>query len=150
MPSRSESKKSRLRQYLAEKQPACVDEGLVSDLSVLLGPVSNSYLRHLLRLSGVRLSAMVEGVNLHSFDDLQRTLLALAEEYAHGRDEARRTVIEAKDRVRWAAARAVDLEKRAEKDEMLLWIMTWLENPVAFPVWARLRRRVQFADSKYS
>lgn len=150
MPSRSESRKSRLRQYLAEKQPACVDEGLVSELSLLLAPVSESYLRGLLRESGVRLAPMVEGVNLHSLDDLERTLLVLAEEYANGRKEARAAVIESKDRVRWAAARAADPEKRVEKAEMLLWIMTWLENPVAFPVWARLRRRARFADPKIS
>ena len=150
MPSRSKSKNSRLRQYLAEKQPACVDEGLFSELSLLLAPVSEPYLRRLLRESGVRLAPMVEGVNLHCLEDLERTLLVLAEEYASGRKEARSAVIEAKDRIRWAVARAVEAEKRAEKDEMLLWIMTWLENPLAFPVWSRLRRRVQFAESEYS
>ena len=145
MPSRAESKRSRLAEYLAAAQPACIDEQLARELSALLSPVSPSYLRRLLRQSGVQLSPMVEGVNQESLDQLERTLLGLAGEYSNGRKEARAIVIEAKERLRWAVARAADANRKAEKAEMLLWALTWLENPLAFPVWARLRRRARFA-----
>ena len=145
MPSRAESKRSRLAEYLATAQPACVDEQLARELSALLSPVSAPYLRRLLRQSGVPLSPMVEGVNQESLDQLERTLLGLASEYSNRRKETRAMVIEAKERLRWAEARATDEKRRAEKAEMLLWTLTWLENPVAFPVWARLRRRTRFA-----
>ena len=89
---------------------------------------------------------MVEGVNAESLDELERTLLALAQEYANGRADVRPVVIEAKDRLRWAEARAADPERKAAKAEMLLWTITWLENPIAFPVWARLRRRSRLSS----
>jgi hypothetical protein len=51
-------------------------------------------------------------------------------------------VITAKDHARLAAR---NLDKRAEKEEMLLWLLTWLENPPLFRDWVRLRR--SFADA---
>jgi hypothetical protein len=30
--------------------------------------------------------------------------------------------------------------KEAQKEEMVLWLVTWLENPPLFPDWVRLRR----------
>jgi len=47
-------------------------------------------------------------------------------------------VIEAKDHARWAARSA---EKRAVKEEMAMWMLTWLENPPLFRDWVALRRR---------
>ena len=49
-------------------------------------------------------------------------------------------MIEAKDHARWAARNP---EKRAEKQEMALWMLTWLENPPLFPQWVKLRREAQ-------
>ncbi len=46
----------------------------------------------------------------------------------------RRLVIVAKDHARWAS------RKHPEKEEMLLWMTTWLENPAVFPGWVKLRR----------
>ena len=45
-------------------------------------------------------------------------------------------MIAAKDHARWAARNP---ERRAEKEEMVLWMLTWLENPPVFPQWAALR-----------
>jgi hypothetical protein len=54
----------------------------------------------------------------------------------------RRAVIEAKDHARWAARRAgTDADLRARKEEMLLWMLTWLENPGVFREWVGLRNR---------
>jgi hypothetical protein len=47
-------------------------------------------------------------------------------------------VIEAKEHARWAARNP---DKRTEKLEMALWMLTWLENPPLFPQWVRLRRQ---------
>ena len=92
----------------------------------------------------MRLSPVVEGVNQGSFEDLARTLVALAGEY-EGADTARRkslrdAVITAKDHARFAVQRAAG-EKKEDKEEMLLWMRTWLENPLLFPSWVALRLR---------
>jgi hypothetical protein len=107
----------------------------------LLAPVSESYLRRLLRDSGVPLTPLVEGVRQESLDALEASLLRLLGEYEQGdaaaRSRVRRVVIAAKDHARFASRRE---EKRAEKEEMTLWMLTWLDNPPVFPEWIRLRR----------
>jgi hypothetical protein len=35
----------------------------------------------------------------------------------------------------------VDPEKRAQKAEMVEWMLVWLENPGIFGAWAELRKR---------
>jgi hypothetical protein len=99
--------------------------------------VSESYLRRLVRECGIPLDPLVEGVRQSSFGELERTLLALA---AVDRAAARRLVIEAKDHARLASRRLAG-SARADREEMILWMLTWLENPDAFPVWLRLRKK---------
>jgi hypothetical protein len=48
-------------------------------------------------------------------------------------------VITSKEHARLAAQNPA---KRAEKEEMILWLLTWLENPPLFAAWVRLRRGV--------
>jgi hypothetical protein len=107
-----------------------------------LAPVSENYLRRLLREAGIPLDPLIEGVRQTSFDELESTLLALLDEYEKGdgarRAEVRRLVIVAKDHARWAAR---DPEKRPDKEEMILWMVTWLENPPVFRDWVTLRRK---------
>jgi hypothetical protein len=74
---------------------------------------------------------LVEGVRQSSLEELERTLLALL---ACDRAAARRLVIEAKDHARLAQRRGAD------KEEMIRWMLTWLETAEAFPVWLRLRK----------
>jgi hypothetical protein len=80
------------------------------------------------------LDPTVEGVRQDSLESLERTLSALAAEYAKAGPERKKAIrgiaIEARRHAEWA--------KRAESE---LWIRTWLENPPLFPVWAALRRR---------
>jgi hypothetical protein len=140
-PSR-DSKKARLLRRLEAAPSTVIDEPEFRELKSQLEPISESYLRKLLRESGAPLSPLVEGVSLASFDTLERTLQALAGAYANGAVHARALVIDSKVRLRWAESRAPDEAHRAEKREMLLWVLTWLENPVAFPVWLRLRKNV--------
>jgi hypothetical protein len=140
-PPRRESKKARLKLLIEAAPRDRIDEPRFQDLRAQLQPISEEYLRKLLRESGVPLAPLVEGVSLSSFDALEHTLLALSDCYASGAGQARQLVIRAKDRLRWSEARARDEHQRAEKREMLLWVLTWLGNPPAFPLWLRLRKR---------
>jgi len=119
-------------------------------LKALLAPVSDRYLRNLLRATGIPLDPLVEGVRQDSFPNLERTLLALANVLAlarsSGRPEdeelCRRLVITARDHARLAARRmAGSPDARADKNEMIAWMGVWLENPGVFPVWLELRKR---------
>lgn len=104
-----------------------------------LAPVSDSYLRRLLRASGAALHPLVEGVRQEDFAALERTLLALLGEE---RRAARTLVIEAKLHARWV------LKKHPEKEEMILWMLTWLENPGIFPQWLAIRKEALRAQTE--
>lgn len=93
------------------------------------------------------------GIRQDSFEELDHTLAALDREYFsaiaagdHARAQAcRRLVIEAKDHARWALrSPKLTLEQRAAKEEMILWMLTWLENPGVFSTWLELRKRALF------
>ena len=144
--AKSESKKERLAAYLERVRPALITEAHWDELLQELAPVSESYLHNLLRASGLPLAPLVEGVRQDSLEELERTLLVLLDEYARAGDKRRRAcrscVIRAKDHARLATRRmAPDDPHRKLKDEMILWMLTWLENPGAFPIWVRLRKR---------
>ncbi len=85
---------------------------------------------------------MIDGVRQGTLDELEASLRALLEAYEHGdasrRAAVRRLVITAKDHARLAARIPA---KRAEKEEMILWMTVWLENPPVFPEWVRVRRK---------
>ncbi len=144
MPKAKPTKRDDLRRWLERVRPARIGEREWAMLHIELAPVSGSTLRRLLRESGVPLAPLVEGVRQENFEALESSLLSFLEEYersdAAGRTSIRRVVIEAKDHARWAARNP---EKRAEKNEMALWMLTWLENPPLFPQWVRLRREAQ-------
>jgi len=139
------TKRSELERWIAERRPERIGEAEYAGIRAALAPVSESYLRKLLRESGVPLDPLVEGVRQGSFDELQQSLDHLLGIYEAG-DAARRRAVRAvatmaKDHARLAArSRSANAEKRAEKDEMILWLLTWLENPPLFPDWVRLRR----------
>ena len=143
---KGESKKQRLAAYLDRTHPPQITEVEWNELRRELAPVSESYLRNLLRSSGLPLAPLVEGVRQDSLDHLEQTLLALQTEYEKGDEKHRRAcracVIRAKDHARLAMRRmAADEPHRHAKDEMILWMLTWLENPGAFPLWVQLRKR---------
>jgi hypothetical protein len=130
MPS---TKRAKLAEWIERDKPALIGLDEFGRLKEALAPVSENYLRKLLRDSGVPLAPMVEGVRQSNLGVLELSLLALLAEYESG-DAARRRavrnlVITAKDHAKWA-----------HKEENLLWLTTWLENPPLFPAWARLRK----------
>ena len=140
----SRGKRADLLRWLERVRPERIGEREWAMLHVELAPVSGSTLRRLLRESGVPLAPLVEGVRQENFDALESSLLNLLAEYERGdlaaKTSVRRLVIESKDHARWAARIP---EKRSEKQEMALWMLTWLENPPLFPQWVRLRREAQ-------
>jgi hypothetical protein len=135
-----------LERWLSEVRPEVVGEREWDALLRDLAPVSESYLRRLLRESGVALAPLVEGVRQDSLERLEVSLLAMLDEYEAGKHAAaRKAVITAKDHARLAARKPekrAEPEKRAQKDEMILWMITWLENPPLFRDWLRLRKKV--------
>jgi hypothetical protein len=149
MPLNTKSIKQQLRDYLAAERPAAIDEAVWRGLLERLAPVSESYLRDLLRETGLPFAQPFAGVRQHTFEELEQSLRELLEAYtaanaAGERERARycrRQVIAAKDRAKflaknqWTAA-----EKRAEKEEMAQWMLVWLENPEVFPAWVEARK----------
>jgi len=128
--------------WLAYEHPSEIGEAQWDALRRDLAPISRTYLRKLLREANVPLTPLVEGVRQDDFDTLEHSLTALLDEYQRGdaarRTEIRKLVIEAKDHARWAAKNPA---RKAVKEEMALWLLTWLENPPLFREWVRLRRR---------
>lgn len=108
---------------------ALVDGAVWQRLRVELAPISEGYLRRLLRASGVALTPEVEGVRQEDFGALERTLLA-----ATGRE----AVLLAKRHAE--LARRSPRANWAVKTEMIEWMRVWLETPDAFPVWVKLRK----------
>src|SRR5215470_279218 len=136
--SANKSKKTRLREYLAEKNLSAVAEREWRELAASLAPISESYLRRLLADAGIRVEPPFGGVRQTSFDELERSLLELEEVYTRAREtgeraraqQCRNAVIQAKDHARLAARGARTApEKKAQKEEMIRWMLVWLENP---------------------
>ena len=152
MASGKPSKRARLAEHLSRLPRERVGEKDWEQLKERLAPISDGYLRRLLRSSGLPLAPLVEGVRQDSFEDLERTLLALEEERASALQSAnparaqacRRAVIEAKDHARLVLrSPKTDPAKAAQKQEMLLWMLVWLENPGVFGAWLGLRQQAR-------
>jgi hypothetical protein len=144
------SVKQRLADYLAAAQPCTIDEAVWLDLLAKLAPVSESYLRDLLRATGLPFAQPYAGVRQHSFEELEQSLRELTTVYAAALAAAdrqrarycRRQVIAAKDRAKFLAAGSRQPgDKHAQKREMADWMLVWLENPGVFPAWVEARKK---------
>ena len=136
-------KRAELLRWLERERPARIGESEWAVLLAELSGISPGYLRRLLRESGWPLGPLVEGVRQETFEALESSLLNLLKEYessdAARRQSIRRLVIEAKDHARFAARKP---ERTLEKEEMALWMLTWLEIPPLFPQWVQIRRKI--------
>ncbi len=150
MESSSKSVKARLREYLETERPPAITEAVWRDLLARLSPVSESYLRDLLRTSGLPFEQPYAGIRQHTFEELEQSLGEMLEVYQAAsaigdRERARycrRQVIAARDRAKFAAANPkFDQARRAQKEEMSQWMLVWLENPEVFPAWVEARKR---------
>ncbi len=121
------SKKLRLTELLSGV--ALVNTVEWERLRAELAPISESYLRRLLRASGVPLTPDVEGVRQEDFAALERTLLATTD---------RAAVLLAKRHAE--LARRSPRANRLVKTEMIEWMRVWLETPDAFAVWVKRRK----------
>jgi hypothetical protein len=149
VPSASKSIKQQLRDYLAANRPAAITEAVWQDLLRDLAPVSESYLRDLLRATGLPFDQPYAGIRQHTFEELEQSLLEMLQVFSDSlaagqRDRARycrRQVIAAKDRAKWLARTPrTTPEKRTQKEEMAQWMLVWLENPEVFPAWVDARK----------
>ena len=150
VPSANRSVKRKLRDYLAANQPAAITEAVWHDLLRNLAPVSESYLRDLLHDTGLPFAPPYCGIRQHTFEELEHGLRAMLRVYSDSlasgaRDRARycrRQVIAAKDRAKWIAVTPRSTpEKRTQKEEMVQWMLVWLENPEVFPAWVDARKK---------
>jgi hypothetical protein len=150
VPSVSKSVKQQLRDYLAANPPAAITEAVWQDLMLRLAPVSESYLRDLLRDTGLPFDQPYAGIRQHTFEELEQSLRAMLQVYrdaleAGARERARycrRQVIAAKDRAKFlAVAPRTSPERRTQKEEMAQWMLVWLENPEVFPAWVDARKK---------
>ena len=150
MGSKDKSVKQQLREYLAEEQPPAITERVWRQLLQHLAPVSESYLRDLLRDTGLPFEQPYAGIRQHSWDELEQSLRDMHQVYAEAvaaglRERARycrRQVIAAKDRARFLVrSPKLTPEKREMKEEMAQWMLVWLENPEVFPAWVDARKR---------
>ena len=81
-------------------------------------------------------------IDQHTLEGLERTLIEFADLYTREPVAARRIVITAKDKARFAARNMkVAPEKRALKLEMIEWMLVWLGDPAMFATWASLRKK---------
>lgn len=92
-----------------------------------------------------------EGVRQHTFEELESSLRAFTDIYA-GREDLRQfcraEVIRAKDHARLAARNSrVSRDKRKLKQEMVDWMLVWLDDPAMFPAWAAMRVRYSQRDA---
>jgi hypothetical protein len=134
-------KRAAILAWLAESGPARINEAEFVELQTRFSPISERRLREILRSSAIPLDPLVEGIRQDTLEDLERTLLAMFGEYGRSPKAARRAVIQAKDHARLSMRKADD-SKRNLKEEMILWMLTWLENPGLFAEWVCLRKRV--------
>jgi hypothetical protein len=139
------SVKQRLKEWIAAEPPAAITGDVWRDLLQRFAPVSESYLRDLLRDTGLPFEQPWAGIRQHTFEELEQSLRDMLRVYEEAsesgdRDRARycrRQVIAAKDRAKFAAA------KKPEKTEMAEWMLVWLENPAVFPAWVEARKKVR-------
>lgn len=148
--SRSQSKKTRLRAFLTERSLSAVNEREWREILAQLAPVSESYIRHLLTDFGIKIEAPFGGVRQRTFEELADSLVEMERAYSQAvergdRERAqysRNLVIQAKDHARLAAHNSkASPEKRVQKEEMVEWMLVWLENPGIFPAWVKLRKK---------
>jgi hypothetical protein len=145
---KSESVKAGVARHLNQFRDSAFDVENFEALRREFPDSSESYLRKLVRelaeTNSIKLSPLVEGVRQNSFEALERTLLALAAEYERAESDVRRElrelVIDAKDHAKFSM-RSAEAARVASKQEMLLWMLTWLDNPSLFPTWLALRKQ---------
>ena len=143
------SKKERVLQHLKQSHVAAIGEAEWKAMLRDCAPISESYLRRLLQETSLPFEQPWAGIRQHTFEELEESLAAMEKAYraavnAGDREltrYCRRQVIQAKDQARLAARNPkATTDRQKQKDEMVQWMLVWLENPGVFESWAKLRR----------
>src|ERR1017187_4924087 len=90
VPSENKSIKRQLRDYLAANHPPAITEAVWQDLLRQLAPVSESYLRDLLRDTGLPFDQPYSGIRQHTFEELEASLRGMLEVYLAATAEGNR------------------------------------------------------------
>jgi hypothetical protein len=137
-------KKLRFHAHLTASAWTAITRAEWNQLCTALPDISESSLREWLQETGIPIDQPYRGVQTKSFEELENSLLAMAQAYAGDRETAkacRALVIAAKDRTRFASKNPkVAQPKRAEKEEMVRWMLVWLDDPAMFAPWVALRK----------
>ncbi len=148
-------------EYLAKNRPKCVDEeefnAIRRDVVVTLNrgrAPSDAYLMDILLTTEVEVDRSLGGIPVDLRDkvrsrnreEAKASLLEMAKAYADAEDgtraeDVRRAVRRAKDRIRLLLSGKLSPEKRQAKEEILEWMLVWLENPLVFESWIEVRLR---------
>ncbi len=144
-------KKQRFREVMAARGWTHIDAPQWQDLRAELPDVAEPTLRQWLRESGLSVAQPFAGVAVKTLDELEQSLASMSATYLSNletRRACRAAVIQAKDRARFAAAnqRAAP-EKRALKQEMVQWMLVWLDDPAMFASWLALRKATRAHSS---
>jgi hypothetical protein len=139
----NQSVKQQLRDWLETERPAAITEAVWTELCMRLAPVSESYLRDLLRATGLPFDQPWAGIRQHTLEELEESLRGMLDVYRAANESGdrerarycRRQVIAAKDRAKFLA------KHKPEKQEMVQWMLVWLENPEVFPAWVEARKK---------
>jgi hypothetical protein len=145
----NKSKKALLAEYLKERNLSQVTEREWREIVATLAPISESYLRRLLADTAIPVEQPFSGVRQKTFEELESSLIAMGEVYIRAKEtggrartqQCRNAVIQAKDHARFAArSPKVSPDKKGQKEEMIQWMLVWLDDPGVFPAWVKLRK----------
>ena len=135
------SSKSAVQLYVRELGWQRVGQAEWIQLRARFPHVSEALLRGALQELALTVEQPFAGVGTKTLEELEASLIAMAEAYAAAPAECRAVVIAAKDRARFAFLNGnAAPEKRALKGEMVEWILVWLGDPGMFAAWVGLRK----------
>lgn len=134
------TKKARVLEYAAGRGWTVIGAAEWNELVNSLPDISE----RTLRTSGLAIAQPWKGVEQHSPEQLEASLVELQEVYETRPDlrkYCREQVIQAKDRARWIARDSrVAGARRELKAEMVEWMLVWLDDPAMFHGWVQARR----------
>lgn len=135
------SKKGAVLQYVSNLGWPRIERAEWIQLRAQFPQVSESTIRGALGELALTVAQPFAGVGTKTLEELEASLIAMAEAYATAPAECRAVVIAAKDRARFASLNGnAAPEKRAQKGEMVEWMLIWLGDPAMFEPWAYLRK----------
>ena len=114
-----------------------------------LAPVSESYLRELLRSTGLPFDQPWAGIRQHTLRGVggiaARDAGGVPRGDGGGRPGARALLPPAGDRGQGSGEvpgrQPRTTPEKREKEEMVQWMLVWLENPEVFPAWVEARKK---------